>query len=143
MTDLARLVSAHGRRISAADGTRLFAPGDEGQAYLVPLSGSVRVEQTALSGRVVVLYRLGPGEGCVMTTTCLLTGRPYGAWGYAEGALEAVAIPAEAFHRLLDSDQSFRAAVMSAFSSRMPMRTTYLRGIALPVFTRLTTMDAR
>lgn len=105
--------------VHAVDGTPLFAPGDAGENYLVPISGRVRVEQTAPSGRTVVLYRVEPGEGCVMTTTCLLSGRDYSAWGYAEGDVTALAIGANAFQDLLGQDASFRAAVLAAFSERL------------------------
>ena len=105
--------------IRAADGAALFAPGDASDSYLVPLSGRVRVEQTALSGRTVVLYRIEAGEGCVMTTSCLLSGRDYSAWGYAEGDVTALALGANAFHDLLDRDATFRAAVLGALSDRL------------------------
>lgn len=105
--------------IRAPDGATIFAPGDAGDTYLVPLSGRIRVEQTAPSGRAVVLYRLEAGEGCVMTTSCLLSGRPYSAWGFAEGDVMALALGANAFHDLMAEDAVFRAAVLSAFSARL------------------------
>lgn len=112
-------LKSKGVEIRAPDGATIFAPGGAGDTYLVPLSGRIRVEQTAPSGRTVVLYRLEAGEGCVMTTTCLLSGRPYSAWGFAEGDVTALALGANAFHDLVAGDADFRAAVLSAFSQRM------------------------
>ena len=66
-----------GNRIHVPDGTCLFRPGDESRAFLFVLSGSVRVEQTNAAGRTVVLYRVEAGDSCVLTTTGLLSGRPY------------------------------------------------------------------
>lgn len=109
--------------IQARDGATLFSPGSAGETYLVLLSGRVRVEQTAPSGRSVVLYRLEAGEGCVMTTSCLLSGQPYSAWGFAEGDVTALALGANAFHDLMAGDSVFRAAVLSVFSARMAALT--------------------
>ena len=112
-------LAARGHVMGWPDGARLFAPGDASQAFLIPLAGAVRVEHAGPSGRSVVLYRVGPGESCVMTTSCLLAGVPYAAWGYAEGALEALAIPAPAFGTLLDEDAEFRALAFRIFSRRI------------------------
>jgi len=71
------------------------------------------------TGRSVVLYRVAPGESCVMTTSCLLCGSPYEAYGHAEGDIEAIAMPATAFRELIDREPEFRDLALSAFSRRM------------------------
>jgi CRP/FNR family transcriptional regulator len=106
-------------RIAAPTGATLFGPGAPAERFVVVLSGAVRVEQVGEGGRSVVLYRVGPGESCVMTTSCLLSGTPYAAWGIAEGAVEALALSATAFRRLVDSDPDFRALTLSVFSDRI------------------------
>lgn len=101
------------------DGTVLFDPGDRCEAFLIPISGSVRVEHVAPSGRTVVLYRVAPGESCVLTTSCLISGTLYTAHGVAEGPVEAVALNAAAFRRLLDEDPDFREMTLGAFVQRI------------------------
>ncbi len=113
-----RIVAA-GRLLRCPDGARLFGPGEEAQVFLIPLAGAVRVEHAGASGRSVVLYRVAPGESCVMTTTCLLAGVPYEARGLAEGALEALAVPAAAFRRLVDECAEFRTLAFRVFSRRI------------------------
>jgi CRP/FNR family transcriptional regulator len=44
---------------------------------------------------------------------------PYEAWGYAEGALEALALPPEAFRALLAENAAFREAAFGVFSRRL------------------------
>lgn len=108
-----------GNRIRVPDGTCLFRPGDESRAFLFVLSGSVRVEQTNAAGRTVVLYRVEAGDSCVLTTTGLLSGRPYSGYGYAEGDVTAVSIPAQRFRSLLSSEPKFREIVFRNFAARV------------------------
>lgn len=120
-----------GTSMSAEDGAPLFAPGDETTAFLLPISGHVRVEQTSPAGRQVVLYRLAPGDSCVITTSCLLSGHPYSAFGYAEGAVTALAIGASNFHKLMADDSDFRTLVLAAFSTRMMELTSVIDDLLL------------
>lgn len=117
--DLLAKVSDRATKISAPDGTCLFSPGSNAQSFLVVLSGTVRVEQTSAAGRSVVLYRVLPDESCVMTTSCLLSGQPYGSFGYAEGDLDALSLSQNAFRALLSDDPDFTAAVFAVFSERL------------------------
>lgn len=110
---------AQGDPLSVPDGTCLFRPGDEGRAFLIIRSGTVRVEQTNSAGRTVVLYRVEAGDSCVLTTTCLLSGQPYSGNGYAEGAVSAIAIPADRFRSLLSSDPRFQKMVFRGFAARV------------------------
>lgn len=112
-------VAAEGAAMSAPDGARLFAPGDPCANFLVVLRGAVRVSHVNESGRTMTLYRVGPGESCVVTTSCLLAGRDYQAWGHAEGAVEAAALPASRFLALMDGSAPFRALALRVFAARM------------------------
>lgn len=112
-------IAARSSRIRANDGSRLFGPGDASEAFLIPIKGAVRVEHMGPTGRSVVLYRVTPGDSCVMTTSCLLSGTPYEAYGYAEGAVEAIAMPATVFRDLIEQEPEFRAYALGVFSRRM------------------------
>jgi CRP/FNR family transcriptional regulator len=116
---LTAAIAARSRLVRAPDGARIFGPGDPAEAFLIALSGAVRVEHMGPTGRSVVLYRVAPGESCVMTTSCLLSGAPYEAYGHAEGDVEAVAMPATAFRELIEREPEFRDLALSAFSRRM------------------------
>ncbi len=110
---------AKGTPLSVPDGTLLFAPGDESRAFLIVTQGVVRVEQTNKAGRTVVLYRVGAGDSCVLTTTCLLSDRPYSGYGYAEGAVTATSILPATFRSLLQTDPTFQQLVFQGFAARV------------------------
>lgn len=112
-------IAARGSLVRCPDGCRLFGPGDPSESFLIPLKGAVRVEHMGESGRSVVLYRVAPGQSCVMTTSCLLSGAPYEAYGYAEGDVEAVALPATAFRDLIEREPAFRDLALGVFSQRI------------------------
>lgn len=105
--------------IRKPEGQRLFSPGDACQGYVVVLQGAVRVEHMGATGRSVVLYRVAPGDTCVMTTSCLVTGSAYRAWGYAEGEVVALAISPESFQSLIDGEPAFRAMALGVFANRI------------------------
>ncbi len=120
-----------GTVIHAPDGACLFQPGDESQAFLIVRQGTVRVEQTNSEGRTVVLYRVHEGESCVLTTSCLISNRPYTGYGYAEGDVEALAIGAEAFRGLLAKDAGFRDLVFRGFVERVGELTEVIDSLLL------------
>ena len=112
-------IAARSSRVRCPDGYRLFGPGDRSENFLIPINGAVRVEHMGASGRSVVLYRVAPGESCVMTTSCLLSGAAYEAYGYAEGDVEAIALPARAFRDLVEQEPEFRTLALTVFSQRI------------------------
>ena len=97
----------------------VFHAGDLCQAFLILLSGEVRVQLTSANGREVTLYRIGPGGSCILTTSCLLSNEHYPAEAIAESDVEALAIPVASFQSALESSQWFRRFVFDGFSSRL------------------------
>ena len=110
---------SEGEILSVPDKTLIFAPGDESRAFLIVTEGVVRVEQTNNAGRTVVLYRVVAGDSCVLTTTCLLSDRPYSGFGYADGDVKAIAIPPAKFRALLQKDPAFQDLVFRGFAQRV------------------------
>ena len=108
-----------GQSMTVPDGTCIFRPGDDTSAFLIVKSGTVRVEQTNNAGRTVVLYRVEAGDSCVLTTACLLAGKPYSGYGYAEGQMTGVAISSDRFRRLLSRDTRFQELVFQGFAARV------------------------
>lgn len=112
-------VRAGVRRVDLKGGNHAFAPGAACGAYLVVLSGVVRVQIVAETGREIILYRVGPGESCVLTTSCLFRDEPYSAEAICESDVVCAAIPRELFAELLGTSVAFREAVLAGYAARV------------------------
>ncbi len=110
---------AQSRRIALPEGTQVFGPGQPAAHFLLVLAGRVKVQQFSESGRAIVLYRIAPGESCILTTAGLLSGEDYPAEAMTESAVEAVALPRGLFDRLLAESAGFRRFVFTDFSQRI------------------------
>ena len=132
----ARLVR-EARTFTVPAATTLFRPGEACSQYLVVLNGAMRVSMTGETGREILLYRVTPGQTCVLTTLALISGAPYEAEGRTEREVKALALPAMTFDALLVDSAAFRRFVFSAFATRITDLMHLLRQVA---FARL---DAR
>ena len=99
--------------------TVLFDTGQACQALPLVLTGSIRIFKRADDGREISLYRVRPGELCIVTISCLLGGDAYPATGIAETEVSAIALPRPLFTRLTETHPPFRQAVFKHFAERL------------------------
>lgn len=66
------------------EGDIAYRQGQHCHAYVMCIAGRTRVFKTSESGREILLYQVGPGETCVLTTSCLMAGSPFPAESTAE-----------------------------------------------------------
>ena len=102
----------------AKAGTVLFRPGDTCPGFVRLKSGTIRVSGVSPSGREIVLYRVGPGDVCLQTFSCLVDGADYSAEGLAETDLEGDIILPHGFETALAEDAEFRRDVLHAAARR-------------------------
>lgn len=100
------------RIVEAPIGTIGYSEGMPCGAYVMRLAGKSRVYKMSTHGREILLYRVGAGETCVITTTCLLGNSDYPASTIVEEPIRDVIIPAKAFHQLMLDSSVFRKFVM-------------------------------
>ncbi len=100
-------------------GTVLFRSGSPCRHYFMILDGTVRVGMVGANGREIVLYRVGRGETCILTTACLMARRDYGAEGMAETAVGALALPRGPFEELIAQSAGFRDFVFTSYGARL------------------------
>ncbi len=100
-------------------GERLFRPGNSARGWIVVETGRVRVSLTADTGREVVLYRLGAGDSCLLTTSALLCEETMLAEAVAETDVVARLVPVPIFERLIGEDPDFRRAVLRNYAERV------------------------
>jgi CRP/FNR family transcriptional regulator len=100
-------------------GQYVFREGDAASNYLMVKSGSIKVLVATEQGREIVLYRVEPGQTCVLTTSCLLSGSEYEAEAVAESDSEAIILPKSAFEELMATSARFRQFVFSSYGERL------------------------
>jgi CRP/FNR family transcriptional regulator, anaerobic regulatory protein len=110
---------AHVPLVSLSAGSVLFDEMQPCRGFPLLLEGSVRVAKTAPSGREILLYRVDPGEGCIVSGGCLLGHAEYAARGVAETDVVLVNLPPEAFQALIVEIEPFRRFVFAMYGQRL------------------------
>ncbi len=114
----------------APAGAILFEAASPCTGFPMLLEGNVRVVKAAPNGREVQLYRITPGESCLLSSSCLLGGSPYSATGVAETPVTLLALPPALFHRLLAEHKLFRDYVFGLFSERLADLMSLVEAVA-------------
>jgi CRP/FNR family transcriptional regulator len=109
---------ADAQLLRAPRATVLFDAKQPCRGFPLLLEGSVRVTKSASSGREIVLYRVAPGQGCVLSGGCLLGHAAYSATGVAEEDVVLLSIPPALFHELLQLEP-FRRFVFGMYGERL------------------------
>ncbi len=124
---------AFSSRATAQDapaGFAVFETGQDCENFLWLISGRVRVVAQSENGREILLYRVEPGELCILTTGCLLGQDPYPARGEVEVGAHAVFLPATDFEELILQSSPLRRLVFQALSSRMQALMALVEAVA-------------
>lgn len=100
-------------------GTVLFDARQPCRGFPLLLEGTVRVSKAAPNGREILLYRVDPGQGCVLSGGCLLGHSDYTATGVAETDVTLVAIPPGPFQQLMIGYEPFRRFVFGMYGERL------------------------
>ena len=116
--DLAAALSAEAQRLSVPAGTVLFTEGSSCGGFPMVLQGAVRVARGSPGGRTLELYRVTPGELCVVSTSCLFGQAPMSALGQAVDATDLVLLSPAGFARWT-RHEPFRRYVFGIFADRL------------------------
>jgi CRP/FNR family transcriptional regulator len=99
-------------------GTVLFDEHQPCLGFPFVLSGGIRVVKLAANGRELPLYKVLPGESCIITSSCLLGHADYNARGMTESETALILLPRALFDEMLGT-AVFRDFVFHLFSERM------------------------
>jgi len=112
------LLARQAQLVRLPPGSQVFDEHQACQGFPFVLKGGIRVVKAAPNGRELPLYRVTPGESCIITSSCLLGHTDYNARGITEAATELLLLPREAFDALL-AHEPFRGFVFELFSERI------------------------
>ena len=105
------------RRVPA--GGVLFDAGQPCRGFPLVLEGSVRVAKGSETGREILLYRVEPGQACILSGGCLLGHSDYSARGIAEENVTVLLVPPELFQALMIESEPFRRFVFGMYGERL------------------------
>ncbi len=81
--------------------------------------GTARVFKLGDNGREITLYRVGPGQSCILTASCILSEQPFPAFAVCETDVEAAIIPAADVRRWLSESERWRDYIFGLVSRRL------------------------
>lgn len=87
--------------------------------FLLILEGSVRVYYPAHDGREITLYRVQPGDLCILSINSLYQNQYFDVVAQASTDIYALAISAADFRAALAASEAFRTYVLSTVSGRL------------------------
>jgi CRP/FNR family transcriptional regulator, anaerobic regulatory protein len=97
------------------------------------LEGAIRVYKRAANGRELLLYRVLPGDTCVLSSGCLLAHQAYKATASCEVPSLLLVLPAVVFEQCLQVT-AFRQMVFAVFGERLAELMQLVEAVA---FSRL------
>ncbi len=83
------------------------------------VSGTARVYKLGESGREITLYRIGTGESCILTASCIISGSPFPAFAVCEEPIEALVIHPSKVRQWTDDHPVWRNYLFGLISSRL------------------------
>lgn len=96
----------------------LFDEGAPCRGFPMVLSGAVQVARGAPQGRALELYRVQPGEVCIISASCLFGGSVLAAHGVSLQPSELLVLPPTMFMRWSEHE-AFRRFVFGQFATRL------------------------
>ncbi len=125
LTDLGPAASP----IDVPAGTVLFDEASPCQGFPLVLSGEVKVSRHSGDGRSLELYRVVPGELCLVSSASLFRGVPMSAQGITTKATRLMLIAPGIFSQWLAAP-TFRNDVLGLFAERMADLTSLIDAVA-------------
>lgn len=105
--------------LQAPAGSVLFDAKQPCRGFPLVLEGNIRVTKSAPNGREILLYRVEPGQSCILSGGCLLGQTDYTASGIAETDVAILSVPPAPFNELMLQFEPFRRYVFGMYGERL------------------------
>jgi CRP/FNR family transcriptional regulator len=115
--------------MTAPTGTVLFDANSPCRGFPLVLDGEVKVSRHSGDGRSLELYRVVPGELCLVSSACLFRSTPLSAQGITTKPTTLLLIAPPVFTQWLQTP-AFRDDVLGLFAERMADLTVLVDAVA-------------
>lgn len=112
-------IAASGQRVQVPAGHTICDVGQTCSHLALVFNGSARIYQLAETGREITLYRVGPGECCILTAACIMSRQGFPAIASAEQKIDALLIPATQVDEWMGCYAQWRRFVWTLMSDRL------------------------
>jgi len=126
--------------VELASGAFICMDGNMCQSLALVMEGRARVYKMSEQGREITLYRVEPGESCILTASCILSNRPFPAFAVADTGVRARLVSASTVRRWMNREPVWRRYVFDLVAGRLDTVIATLEEVA---FRRLDTRLAR
>ena len=82
------------------------------------LEGRARVYKLSEAGREITLYRVEPGDSCILTASCIMSGIEFPAFVATETDVEAIVVPPAVLHRWVNQYEVWNEFLWAMLASR-------------------------
>lgn len=122
-------LGSEGQSITVPGHTELFSEGQPCRGFPLVIRGEVRVARRASDGRHLELYRVMPGELCLVSSASLFRSQALSAHGTSTKESELILISPATFGCWLETP-AFRNLVLGLFAERMADLTSLIDAVA-------------
>ena len=85
----------------------------------IALSGTARVYKVSEEGKELTLYRVEPGESCILTASCILNQQAFPANAVALTDMEAIVVPATDVNQWMHEYHDWRQYIFQLIARRL------------------------
>jgi CRP/FNR family transcriptional regulator len=100
-------------------GSVMFDASQPCRGFPLVLEGALRVAKCAPNGREILLYRVDPGQSCILSGGCLLGHSDYTARAVVEEDVLLVSLPPALFGELMLEFEPLRLFVFGMYGDRL------------------------
>ena len=108
-----------GDYVKLPPGQHICMEGSHCSSLALVLSGTARVYKLGESGKEITLYRVEAGESCVLTLSCIASGKSFPAFAISETDVEAIVIPTSKVRSWMEQQPSWRDYAWNLIASRL------------------------
>ena len=115
--------------LTVPTGTRVFDAGSPCQGFPLVLKGGIRVARGTADGKALELYRVVPGDICIVSAGCLFNGTPLSAYGETYADTELTLLSRDDLIAATD-DAGVRNFVFGVFAERLADLSELVEAVA-------------
>jgi len=97
----------------------LMKQNQECQFIPMVLSGQLRIYKLSPNGREMTLYRIGPGETCLISIACQIKGEDFPAMAQVEGKTQLFMLPSFICHDVLSSNLAWKDFIITSIYAHL------------------------